>query len=105
MPDQLKAGGMGHPSEAGKPGDFANSLAEAIEDAFNTILNGEGKPTFDVNDNSRATRDRRMLFVAIAQGVVNHLYAHQAAWEIWDGGTQTSAAIEIQVDPTPIEPT
>jgi hypothetical protein len=104
MTDYLKAGGMGHSNDIGKPGDFANSMAEAIENALHDILVSEGKLAFEANDNSRAARDRRMLFVAIAQGVVNHLSAHQAALEIWDGGLHSSETIAIQVDHTPSEP-
>ena len=96
---------MGHPGDTDMPGEFADSMAAAIEDAFNMILEKEGKQTFDVQDNSRAARDRRMLFVAIAQGVVNHLAAHAGAFEVYVGGTPQPETIEIQVDTvTPIEP-
>jgi hypothetical protein len=104
MTDYLKAGGMGDPNLAGKPGDFANSMAEAIENTLLAILVSEGKLAFEANDNSRAARDRRMLFVAVAQGVVNYLATHQAALEIWNGGMQTGETITVRVDPTPSEP-
>ncbi len=98
MTDHIKPGAMGGASEAGMPTEFADSMAAAIEAAFNSILAAEGKQTFDPNDNSRQARDRRMLFVAIAQGVVGHLAAHQAALEIYSGSTLQPETIEIQTE-------
>lgn len=97
MADQIVPGAMGDPSESGMPAEFSNSMAAAIEAAFNSILAAEGKPTFDPDDNSRQARDRRMLFVAIAQGIMNHLVANQSAFQIWDGGLPTGESIEIQI--------
>ncbi len=99
MANQLKPGGMGSPAAVGMPPEFSDSMASAIESALNTLLAGEGKDTLDVNDNSPDTRDRRMLFVAIAQGVVNHLVANQAAFVIhlqFSGGHVTGATLEIR---------
>jgi hypothetical protein len=50
------------------PGTFAGSMAEEIEQAFNRLLD-HPLPTAD----SKETRDRRRLFVAIAEGVIRHL--------------------------------
>ena len=82
MPDvKLKAGGMGaeQPAES-KPTAFAGSMAEAIEEALNALLPAERR--FATNDNSKEARDRRLLFVAIAQGVVDHLVAKTSAFVI-----------------------
>jgi len=87
---------MGDPTETGMPVEFANSMAAAIEAAFQSILESEDKPSFETDDNSRQARDRRMLFVAIAQGIVNHLVANQAAFQIWEAGYLTDASIEIK---------
>jgi hypothetical protein len=86
--NKLKAGGLGAQSAGAIPAEFSGSMAKAIEDALNTLLQQEGRPQLPV-DNSAETRDRRMLFVAIARGVVNHLVANQAAFTIHrDDGTR-----------------
>jgi hypothetical protein len=97
----LKAGGMGDSGVVGKPLEFAGSLAEAIENALNGLLSQDGITPFPVDDNSRETRDRRRLFVAIAQGIVNYLDANDDALVILSppgpGGTRapTGEIIEI----------
>lgn len=68
MGDKLKPGGQAP--------NFAGSMAEAMEKALNDLLITEGRlPVPD--DNSTETRDRRVLFLAIAQGIVNHLVTNQ----------------------------
>ena len=57
------------PLKAGTVADFSNSMAEAIETALMTEyqnVKGEAMPDMGVED-------RRLLLVAIAQGVVRHL--------------------------------
>jgi hypothetical protein len=73
---------IGNGGGTGIPGDFDNSLASQIENELNSILGGEGRDTFDTNDNSSDARDRRMLFVAIARGVVAHLVANPDAFKL-----------------------
>jgi len=54
---------------------FEDSMAEEIEKAYNAVLAENGKaplPSADAND-------RRMLFVAISRGVINHLQKKQKA--------------------------
>ena len=95
---KLKAGGMGLISETGTPTAFIDSMASAIEEELNTLLAAEGKPTLPL-DNSTETRDRRMLFVAIARGVVKHLAARQDALVVhlqFTDGVLTGATIEIK---------
>lgn len=75
MGDKLKPGGQAP--------NFAGSMAEDMEKALNDLLATEGRPTVPV-DNSAETRDRRVLFLAIAQGIVNHLVANQDAFVIKD---------------------
>ena len=96
MANLIIPGAMGDPSETVMPVEFAGSMAAAIETAFQSILQAEGKPSFETDDNSRQARDRRMLFVAIAQGIMNHLVANQAAFQIWEAGILTEASIEIK---------
>lgn len=58
--------------KAGHVADFGSSLAEAIENAMKTEwLNVKGEPMPDTDP-----EDRRILFVAIAQGVLGYLNAH-----------------------------
>jgi len=100
---QLKPGGMGKKSDPPnvKPGDFANSMADAMEHALNTLLSNDGMKTFDVNTNSQEARDRRRLFVAIAQGVVRHLKDHAGAMLIKDSlNIVLNEHIDIQTDST-----
>lgn len=97
---KLRPGRMGSPAEAGVPADFANSLAARIESELNSILAGEGRDTFLVNDNSADARDRRMLFVAIARGVVAHLVANPEAFKLKlthdAGGHVTDVSLDIE---------
>ena len=87
MADQLKAGGLGSAGFVGIPTEFANSMAQQMEDALNDLLQQEGRDPL-TTDNTTATRDRRMMFVAIARGVVNHLVDNAAAFRVeHDDGT------------------
>ena len=64
--------------KAGTVADFSNSLAEAMEDALRAEyqnINGEALP-------DQGLEDRRMLLVAIAQGVVRYLKSNVDAWQI-----------------------
>lgn len=64
--------------KAGTVADFGNSLAEAIEDALKAeYLNVKGEVLPD-----QGLEDRRMLLVAIAQGVTRYLKSNADAWEI-----------------------
>jgi hypothetical protein len=74
MANTLKRGGV-------DPTSFANSMAEAMEVALNDLLSDQGKPTVPTDD-SDETRDRRILFVAIARGVIDHLVANEDAFTI-----------------------
>ncbi|HEY6724381.1 MAG TPA: hypothetical protein VI197_10120 [Polyangiaceae bacterium] len=87
MGDKLKPGGLGlsvhDGGTTGVPSAFADSMAQAMEDALNDLLSQEGKPTLPT-DNSTEARDRRMLFVAIARGIVSHLTENEDAFSIRD---------------------
>ena len=64
--------------KAGTVADFSNSLAEAIEDALKAeYLNVKGEALSD-----QGLEDRRMLLVAIAQGVTRYLKSNVEAWQI-----------------------
>jgi hypothetical protein len=73
MPVRLKPGEMGPPGPGGTPTEFAESMAARMEEALNELLNDDGLRTLPTHENSRETRDRRRLFVAIARGIVRHL--------------------------------
>ena len=91
MANELKAGDLDPPTDSG----FTSSMAEAMETALNALLSREGKPTVPV-DNSAESRDRRIMFLAIAQGIVNHLVGNQAAFRVKDSNNDpTSLKIEI----------
>lgn len=82
MADKLKPGGQAP--------NFAGSMAAAMEAALNVLLAAEGRPTVP-DDDSAETRDRRILFLAIAQGIVNHLVANEDAFVIEnDSGVRLS---------------
>lgn len=91
----LKAGDLGSPSDPAIPPAFAGSMAAAMEIAINALLSSEGRPTVPV-DNSPESRDRRILFLAIAQGVVNHLAQNPDAFRIRNAiGDPVGLHIEI----------
>jgi len=82
MPDSLKPGLMGSANDTSTPDAFAHSMAANIEAAFSELLQDAGLPAL-TDDNSKESRDRRRLFVAIAQGVVRHLVQHQDSFTIF----------------------
>jgi hypothetical protein len=95
MPTQLKPGAMGPPDWPVTPPEFADSMAAAIEAEFNGLLQEDGLPLLPM-DNSRETRDRRRLFVAIARGVLRHLDERRTAITVErEDGTDVSPAFDI----------
>ncbi len=89
MPTQLYGGSLA---------DFDNtdSMAKAIEDALAGLgVKFSGNP-----------KDRRVMFVGIAHGVINHLQAKQAAFQVSVSGTDSAGdslsatgSVQIQVQP------
>lgn len=64
--------------KAGTVADFSNSMAEAMEDALKAeylALKGEAL-------SDQGLEDRRMLLVAIAQGITRYLKSNVDAWQI-----------------------
>lgn len=99
----ITPGGMGKASDPpnSRPGHFANSMADAMDTAFHDLLVGEGMKTFELDTNSKEARDRRRIFVAIAQGIVRHLSANAGALSIRDvADNPVPLHIDIQVDLT-----
>jgi hypothetical protein len=74
-------------------------MAQAIERALNDLLIGEGRDPLSTA-NTTATRDRRMLFVAIAQGVVRHLVDNANAFRIEDNDGDTLNHHNVVIDRT-----
>lgn len=76
--------------------NFADSMAEEIELALNAVRQEEGMAPLPLGD-----RDRRILFIAIARGVINHLQKKNQAFEIQyqdDGVTRTTyPTIKVKV--------
>jgi hypothetical protein len=103
MADQLKPGGMGKVSDPlnAKPPDFANSMADAMDSAFHALLLAEAPTAYALDTNSKEARDRRRLFVAVAQGVVRHLKDHGNALTVLDKlNKPTGETVQVQVDTT-----
>jgi hypothetical protein len=92
----IKPGRMGSPAAANTPAVFADSMAAQIEAAFNALLAEEDLPRVP-DDNSKESRDRRRLFVAIARGVVRHLDEQRSAITVTvpDGGGTVSPEFDI----------
>src|SRR5262249_45622270 len=100
---KIKPGGMGDRKAAGKPPEFAGSMAEAIEDALNELLKHDTMKTFEVNTNSPEARDRRRLFVAIALGMMRYLKKNMDGFEIFDLlNNPTLERIQMNTDPDPL---
>ena len=98
MADPLYAGNMGSAASASTPIEFVNSMAQRIEDAYWALLAPEQR--FDRSTNSEQDRDRRRIFVAIAQGVVEHVHDHQGAFRV-EADSPLPANIRIEIDRTP----
>ena len=78
-----------------QPVDAKNVATMAGED-FNALLAEEGLPRMR-DDNSKESRDRRRLFVAIARGIVRHLDEHRTSITVTvpDGGGTVSPEFDI----------
>lgn len=84
----LKPGRMGSRTEPPPIADFTNSMAARMEEALNALMVADGLPPLKMNDNSKDTRNRRRLFVAIARGIVRHFEENAGAISLTvpDGG-------------------
>lgn len=65
------------PLKAGTKGSYTGSMAEAIEKAFQTAW-----PGLMDGDVPGSTPDMKLLFIAIAQGVVEHLKGHADSFKV-----------------------
>lgn len=79
----LKAGTM-------RGTDFAGSMAEAMEKAFEVEWRAVKKSALP----TAGQEDRRLLFIAIAQGVVRHLKENADSFKI--KGVPPDETVEIQ---------
>jgi hypothetical protein len=76
--------------------NFADSMAEEIEKALNEVRVEAGLPDLPPGD-----RDRRILFIAIARGVIHHMKKHEAAFQVSVGvsaehGHGASTVIQVK---------
>ncbi|MGY3051890.1 chloramphenicol 3-O-phosphotransferase [Pedobacter sp. UYEF25] len=77
----------------GTPSSLSGSMAEAIQDAFNSYypqIMGKSAPD--------ANKQMTLLCLAIAEGVIKHLKAHSEAFEIktsLDNGNTYNAKVRI----------
>lgn len=77
--------------KAGSYNDPLNSMAQAMEDAFQDEWQAaKGKALPDSGED-----DRRILFAAIAQGVLNHLKAHINEALLIDVETEQNSSNQI----------
>ncbi|MFV2054104.1 hypothetical protein [Aliiroseovarius sp. YM-037] len=68
--------------------EFANSMAEAMEEELDDLLALDGLPPLVKDATDRGVRDRRRFMIAIARGVVRHLVERHEAFDIrHDGDT------------------
>jgi hypothetical protein len=89
MPTQLYAGSLAD-------FDTTDSMARAIEDALIALgVNFTGNP-----------KDRRLMFLGIAHGVINHLQSKEDAFQVSVSGQDSngisvsaSGGVQIQVKP------
>jgi hypothetical protein len=65
--------------KAGTVPDYGTSMARAMESALDAQLQSKGRPTLGAS--GAEAEYMRMMFVAIAQGVVNHLQDNPRAFE------------------------
>jgi hypothetical protein len=78
---------------AGTVDHFSNSLAEAIEDSLAAeMMAKKGQPLPPLNKD-----DRRMLFAAIAQGVLGYLRNHQSEIQVRLSGLPSGASASVRV--------
>ncbi|MCM1983270.1 hypothetical protein [Lyngbya confervoides] len=82
------------PLKAGSFDSFSDSMAQEIEQAFRDqwpLFMGEDLPVPDESPQSR------LLFVAIARGIITHLVNHPEAFQVMvtlAGGTTASGTVE-----------
>ena len=83
--------------KAGTVADIAGSMALAMENAMEALWQAEkGEPLPEAG-----SEDRRLLFAAIAQGVVRHLADNPDAFDVEvDTGTTTYSGEVVQVQTT-----
>ena len=93
----IKPGAMGAKTWPVTPPEFAESLAAEIEAILSDLLVADGlRPLPD--DNSKESRDRRRLLVAIARGLVKHLDQRRNSITIShpDTAVTTSPSFDIE---------
>ncbi|MBE9586608.1 hypothetical protein IM792_19320 [Mucilaginibacter sp. JRF] len=79
--------------KSGNNNDTNGSMAKAIEDAFL-----ENWPGIMGNAAPESNKQMKLLFIAVAQGVVKHLVAHPEAFEIsvsYNGEQLQNATVKI----------
>jgi hypothetical protein len=79
---KLRPGSFKHPPELEDWTGWTGSMAETIEQQFNTLLTLDGLPPLPTDVTDREVRDRRRFFLAVARGVALHLAAREEAFSI-----------------------
>jgi len=82
------------------PTDFATTAAGAMEQKLHDLVAAlTGKAPFDLSVDDADARARRVLFVAIAEAVFEHLRDNSAALGIQPGGADSHThAFNVVVD-------
>ncbi len=81
--------------KAGTIGNYEDSMAKAMADAFlqawPTVMGNDPKPEMN--------NQMRLMFVAIAQGMVNHLYANRTSFKVTvSNGTITLTGVVTNIE-------
>jgi hypothetical protein len=77
---------------------FGDSMAEEIEKAFTAVRAESGKDPVPAENRD----DLRLLYIAIARGVINHLKKKEQAFSVSVDGTHPASGFPaIQVKPSP----
>ena len=90
--------GSAYSSTGNEDAAFRDSMAEAIEDAFQSEWLGAKEEVFG----DPGLEDRKILFSAIAQGLVNHLRDNLDAFIIDVTTTQTTEVLIESENPSDI---
>ena len=74
-------------------GEFFGSMAHAIEEELDDLLDLDGLPQLPKTATDAEVRARRRFIIAIARGVVRHLVENSDAFVV----TQTGSSFEVSI--------
>lgn len=98
MANALTPGTLSQPQPAGLTGSMAQAMIDAFGNEWPNAMGSANLPA--------STPQMQLLFVAIAQGFVKHLYDNLPAFNIsvkLEDGTIIQATISLNLNPIPPE--